>query len=58
MECGLLGDGGLIIGGDLNFTLSAREVWGGMARSDPLADYFANLLLIIGLVDLQPVEIL
>jgi hypothetical protein len=54
MECGLLGEDGLIIGGDLNFTLSAREVWGPMARSDPLTDYFSNILLIVGLVDLQP----
>jgi hypothetical protein len=39
---------------DLNFTLSAREIWGEQARLDPLADYFSNLLQSTGLIDLHP----
>ena len=36
---GILKQTGLIIGGDLNFTLSASETWGSM-RLDPDADFF------------------
>jgi hypothetical protein len=40
IDSGLLCEEGLIVGGDLNFTLTDREIWGEQARSDPLADYF------------------
>jgi exonuclease III len=53
-DSGLLREDNLIVGGDLNFTLSAREVWGNLARIDPLAEYFSNILLNSGLVDVQP----
>jgi hypothetical protein len=33
---GLLKDNNLILGGDLNFTISNREVWGPHSRSDPM----------------------
>jgi hypothetical protein len=33
-----------IIGGDLNFTISLREVWGSNPRIDGLRDYFVSLL--------------
>jgi len=33
---GLLKDHKLILGGDLNFTISNREVWGPHSRSDPM----------------------
>ena len=33
---GLLKDHNLILGGDLNFTISNREVWGPHSRSDPM----------------------
>jgi hypothetical protein len=50
----LLGEENLIIVGDLNFTLSAREIWGDQAQIDPMADFFSNLLQSIGLIDLHP----
>jgi hypothetical protein len=56
IDSGLLREEGIIVGGDLNFTLSAREVWGDLARSDPLADYFSSLILSSGLVDIQPTK--
>jgi hypothetical protein len=40
-DSGFLKDEGLIIGGDLNLTLSSGEVWGARARLDPLSDYFS-----------------
>jgi hypothetical protein len=43
-DSGLLHEDNLIIGGDLNFTLSANEVWGATARTDPLADFIDSLL--------------
>ena len=44
----------LIIGGDLNFTMGAQEIWGPKARMDPLSHYFSNLLLELKLIDLDP----
>jgi len=57
LDSGLLSEKGIIVGGDLNFTLSAWEVWGNLARSDPLAYYFSNILQTIGLVDIQPSQL-
>jgi hypothetical protein len=54
LDSGLLEEQGLIVGGDLNFTLSSWEVWGSSARVDPLADFFSNMLHSTGLVDMQP----
>jgi hypothetical protein len=54
IESGLLREEGIIVGGDLNFTLSSREVWGDLAKSDPLADYFTSLIQSSGLVDIIP----
>ena len=53
---GLLKTTGLIIGGDLNFTISAREVWGS-ARLDPDADYFHDIFRVAGLIDVEPAVI-
>ena len=50
---GLLKTSGLIIGGDLNFTISAREVWGS-TRLDPDADFFHDLIRDEGLFDVEP----
>lgn len=36
MDEGLLLDPCLIVGGDLNFTISAKEFWGHGSRLDPL----------------------
>ena len=47
----------LIIGGDLNFTLGAHEIWGPKARTYPLAPFFINLLQNLKLIDLDPIKL-
>jgi hypothetical protein len=54
---GILKESNLILGGDMNFTISAREIWGNNARSDPLAAYFNQMIQGEGLIDLEPVNI-
>jgi hypothetical protein len=54
IDYGLLKEPGLIVGGDLNFILSAREMWGSSARADPLFDFFSTMLHDSRLVDLVP----
>jgi len=54
LDSGLLGEENLIIVGDLNFTLSAREVWCEQAQIDPMANFFSNTLQSTGLIDLHP----
>lgn len=54
LDSGLLGEENLIIVGDLNFTLSTREVWGEQAQIDPMANFFSNTLQSTGLIDLHP----
>jgi hypothetical protein len=39
---GLFNEHNLVMGGDLNFTTSCREVWGEIARVDPLHIYFSH----------------
>ena len=51
---GILKKKNIILGGDLNFTLSAREVWGSSTCIDPLVDYFSRLISFEGLVDVEP----
>lgn len=48
----LVGDN-LILGGDLNFTLNARECWGERVRIYPLAKYFSKLFKDLNLVDVE-----
>jgi hypothetical protein len=55
---GILKESNLILGGDLNFTVSTREIWGINARSDPLAAYVNQLIQDEGLIDLEPVNLL
>jgi hypothetical protein len=50
-------DNKLIISGDLNFTLSRNEFWGYSARVDPLVGFFLHQLDILGLVDVEPVDL-
>jgi hypothetical protein len=57
IQSGLLSEEGIIVGGDLNFTLSTREVWGDSARNDPLTDFFTSLIQSSGLVDVQPTKL-
>ena len=44
----------MIIGGDLDFTLGAHEIWGPKVRTYPLAIFFNNLLQNLKLIDLDP----
>jgi hypothetical protein len=46
----------LILGGDLNFSLGIKEVWGSHARSDPLSTYFTQKLDEHNLLDIEPVK--
>jgi hypothetical protein len=55
---GILNEDNLILGGDLNFTTSSREVWGEHARVDPLQLYFSQLIQVGGLVDVEPLKFL
>jgi endonuclease/exonuclease/phosphatase family metal-dependent hydrolase len=55
---GLFDEENLILGGDLNFTISSREVWGDVARVDPLQHYFSHLVQYGDLVDVELVKIL
>jgi hypothetical protein len=55
---GILKESDLILGGDLNFTVSAREVWGCSARNDLLASFFNILLHEEGLIDVEPINLL
>ena len=48
----------LILGGDLNLTMSNSEVWGKNARVDSLGPYFRHMFEQKGLVDVAPVKIM
>jgi len=50
-NCDFLGDKDLIVGGDLNLILSAREVSGDNARLDLQSFYFSDMFSKMGLVD-------
>jgi hypothetical protein len=56
-EDGLLKESNLIIGGDLNFIIFAREIWGSSARSDPMDSYFNMMIQGEGLIDVEPINI-
>jgi hypothetical protein len=51
---GLLAQDDLILAGDLKFFTSTNEVWGEVALSDPMADFFKNLFANNQLVDVKP----
>ena len=44
----------LIFAGELNFTLSDAEIWGGKARIDHMAHFFTHILDSTNMVDLAP----
>jgi hypothetical protein len=47
----------LIVGRDLNFTLSLREVWGLNPREDRQRGFFFSFMELSNLVDLEPVKL-
>jgi hypothetical protein len=53
-ECDWFKAKDFLLGGDLNFSLGASEVWGPRAAPDPLNQFFLNFLDQQGLVDLEP----
>eukprot|EP00253_Pinus_taeda_P008946 PITA_08946 len=46
----------LLIGGDLNFSLGAAEIWGSSARIDPLTDFFSHLFHSHKLLDVNLIK--
>ena len=51
---GLLNSPYLILGGDLNITLNALDIWGKCAILDPLSSHFKQLFDSVGLTDVAP----
>jgi len=47
----------VILGGDLNLTLGAAEIWGPRAIPDSLADFFISSFSRGGLVDVEPTKL-
>jgi hypothetical protein len=53
IDQGVLREDNLILDGDLNLTLSPREVWGDLTRQDPLVDYFVHVFEESNIVDIE-----
>lgn len=47
----------VILGRDLKFTISPREVWGHQARLDPLHPYLINLFKEVGLINVETMNL-
>ena len=56
-DSGLLKDLLLILGGDLNLTLSDREVWGHHSWLDHLSDWFKHIFQEANLINVLPYSI-
>lgn len=56
VDCGLLQEIYMIIGGDLNFTVSPSEIWGSK-RNDPLASFLSDVFHNFGLEDDWPIPL-
>jgi hypothetical protein len=54
----ILKEHNMVLGGDLNFTTSYREVWGVHFREDSLQPYFSQLIQEEGLVDVEPIKLI
>lgn len=53
---GTIKSSNVILGGDLNFIVSAEEIWGQGARMDPLGPSFIEFFKSHGLVDIELVD--
>jgi len=47
----------VVLGGDLNLTLGAAEIWGPRAIPDPLNEFFIRSFARAGLVDVEPAKL-
>jgi hypothetical protein len=47
----------VIIGGELNFTVSRVEVWGFNARLDKVVAYFKHKIEELGYIDVEPLKL-
>jgi hypothetical protein len=52
----IIGEGRLILGGYLNFTVNRREICGELARVDKQANYFIHQLEVIRLINVDPIS--
>lgn len=48
----------LILGSDLNFTVSMHEIWGASTHQDPLVEYFSNMISSASLLDVEPLVLM
>jgi len=58
VSIGTLTDPNTILGNELNFTTSLREVWGPNPRPNPQSDFFLDLLANQHLIDIEPIKLL
>jgi hypothetical protein len=54
---GVVEDSNVILGGDLNFTLSIHEVWGAHPWKYAHGFFFTHWLIVNHLVDLEPTKL-
>ena len=54
---GFLESRNVILGGDLNLTISEEENWGNSSHGDGLSSFFANLFETKELVNIQPLKL-
>jgi hypothetical protein len=54
VDKGIMLHNDLIMAGDLNFTLNAKEIWGTAISLDPLATFFKDLFANTPMVDVAP----
>jgi exonuclease III len=56
-KCSWFSDQEVILGGDLNFSIGAAEVWGPRTNPDPMTNFFTHFLELHGLLDIEPVKL-
>ena len=57
VDSGALDLPNVIIGGDLNLTLSTNEIWGKNMRVDALGPFFSYIFEQKGLIDMAPTKL-
>ena len=55
---GIMRQEDVIFGSDLNFTLSTRQVQGSSGHLDPLSNFFNNILIYNGLIDVEMMSLI